>query len=214
MKFKNTVKAGLLSLMLMALLSACTPDLPDYISDYDLVYTKEYKAFNFAAVKTYNLPDTVIYDSAGRVTDKHQYDDLIISTIKSNLNALGWSEIKNGKADVLVLATGNSTLYGSCVSYCGWCYWYWYPGWGYYPPGWGGGWGWYYPTDIVCSSYNAGTVSVAITNPNAPPGSSKQLPVTWVGILNGLVEVSDAEIRSRITTNINQMFIQSPYLKK
>jgi len=66
----------------------------------------------------------------------------------------------------------------------------------------------------VCTSYNAGTISVAITNPNSPPGSDKKLPVAWVGILNGLVEGTDAEIQSRITTNINQMFIQSPYLKK
>ena len=124
MKIKNTVKAGLLlSLVLMALLWACTPDLPDYIADYDLVYTKEDKAYNFAAVKTYNLPDTVLYDTSGK--GKHQYDKLIISTIKSNLDALGWTRVTTSKADVLVLATGNSTLYGSCVAYCGWCYWYW-----------------------------------------------------------------------------------------
>jgi len=216
MKFINALKAGLFSLVLMALLSACAPDLPDYIADYDLVYTKEQKGFDFSTVKTYFLPDTVIYAPAGSGADKHQYDALIVSTIKTNLDALGWTRLSttggSAKADLVVLPVGNSQVNGSCVAYCWWCYWGWYPGWGYYPPGWGGGWGWGYPSDIVCTSYNSGTISVSFANPNA--AANNTLPITWVGILNGLVEGTDAEIRSRIQANINQMFIQSPYLNK
>lgn len=214
MKFTNTLKIGLSSFVLMALLSVCTPSLPDYIADYDLVYTKENKSFNFAAVNTYFLPDSVVH-GPNPSSEDHKYDALILSTIKSNLDALGWTRLPtnsgSAKADVVVLPTGSTQLYGSCAAYCWWCYWGWYPGWGYYPPSWGNGWGWGYPTDIVCTSYNTGTVSVAITNPNG--AANNVLPVAWIGILNGLLEGSEAEIRSRITANINQMFVQSPYLK-
>jgi hypothetical protein len=52
---------------------------------------------------------------------------------------------------------------------------------------------------------------VGITDPDQ--ASTNTLPVVWNGILNGLLEGSDASILARVTTNIDQMFKQSPYLK-
>jgi hypothetical protein len=39
-------------------------------------------------------------------------------------------------------------------------------------------------------------------------------PVLWVGVLNGLLEGSDASIITRMTTNIDQAFKQSEYLQQ
>jgi len=115
-------------------------------------------------------------------------------------------------ADVVVMPVANGETYASCAAYCWYCYWGWYPGWGYYPPAWGPGWGWGYPTDVICTTYNTGTLVVSMTEPN--DAKENTLPVAWVGILNGLLEGTTTDIGNRITTNINQMFVQSPYLKQ
>jgi len=209
---KHLWKTGASMLGLVLTMAGCIPNGPDYISDYDVVYTNYDKNFDFSGVHTYLLPDSVVH--AGGGSADHTYDDQILSTLETNLNNLGWTRLENSagvKADVVVLATAQEVIYGSCAAYCWYCDWGWYPGWGYYPPAWGPGWGWGYPTDVICSSYNTGTLVVSITEPNQAHDNT--LPIAWVGILNGLLEGSSASIGSRITTNINQMFVQSPYLK-
>jgi len=196
------------------ILSSCKPGEPDYISDYDIVYTNYKKDFNFNSVTTYFLPDSVVHAIGSGGTADHTHDAQILSALKSNLDALGWTRLSASggtAADVVVLPIAHGETYASCAAYCWYCYWGWYPGWGYYPPVWGPGWGWGYPTDVVCSTYSTGTVTVAITTPKA--AGNNTLPVAWLGVLNGLLEGSDASIDERIVTNINQMFIQSPYLK-
>lgn len=195
-------------------LSSCKPGEPDYISDYDIVYTNYKKDFDFNTVTTYFLPDSVVHAIPPGETADHKFDAQILSTLKTNLDALGWTRLPtNGPtaADVIVMPVANGETYASCAAYCWYCYWGWYPGWGYYPPVWGPGWGWGYPADVVCSTYSTGTVVVSITAPKL--AGNNTLPVAWVGILNGLLEGGDASISDRIVTNINQMFIQSPYLK-
>ncbi|MBZ5859020.1 DUF4136 domain-containing protein [Flavihumibacter profundi] len=207
---KNSSRGLLKILLSVALFSACTPSSPDYIADYDLVYTKERSGYDFSAVHTYFLPDSVAHVGGD---SKHIYDSTILKSLKTNLDALGWTrltETGTEKADVMVFPAANEVTYASCTAYCWYCYWGWYPGWGYYPPYPGYGWG--YPSDIVCASYNTGTVVVTMTDPNK--AANDTIPVAWVGILNGLLEGSQAEITSRINTNIDQMFIQSPYLKQ
>ena len=214
MKKTTALRVGLLSFVLVTVLHACTPSSPDYISDYDLIYTKEDKSFNFQNVTTYYLPDSVVHGPSGGSTPNHKYDAQILSTLKTNLDALGWTRLPNSggsaKANVVVLPFASTSEYQSCAAYCWWCYWGWYPIWGYYPPAWGGGWGW--GSSVVCTNYSTGTLTIGMTNPNT--AAANTLPVVWTGILNGLMEGSETDVRSRITNSINQMFTQSPYLKK
>lgn len=207
-------KVSLVALALVVLCLGCRPTSLEYISDYDLVVTNYNRDYAFNAVNTYFLPDSVVYivDNPGAVN--HKYDDQILGAVKRNLDALGWTQLPSdpgNKADVVVLVSASKDSYASCASYCWWCYWGWYPGWGYYPPAWGPGWGWGYPPGVVCSSYSTGTVIVNITDPDE--ASVNTLPVAWSGVLNGLVEGSESSVISRINTNIDQMFKQSPYLK-
>ena len=210
-----TMKKPLTSVLLFGLLLwGCQPDPLEYISDYDVVYTNHDPGYAFASVGTYFLPDSVVHNAAQGQTADHRFDDDILSAVKRNLDALGWRQLSpNGgqKADVVVLVTASRQAYNNCAAYCWYCDWGWYPGWGFYPPSWGPGWGWGYPSGIVCSSFSTGTVFVGITEPDQVRGQT--LPVVWVGTLNGLLEGSESSIRSRISTNVDQMFVQSPYLK-
>ncbi|WP_336517173.1 DUF4136 domain-containing protein [Pollutibacter soli] len=214
MKLLERTTVALVVLLIIAF-GACTPASPDYISDYDVVYTNYEKSYNFSAVNTYFLPDSVVHNLTGGGTADHKFDEAILTQLETSLNALGWTRLPTNsgstKADIVVLPTVSEQMYGSCAAYCWYCDWGWYPGWGYYPPTWGPGWGWGYPPDIICSSYNTGTLVVAFTDPNI--AANNELPVAWIGILNGLLEGSDANISARITKNIQQMFVQSPYLK-
>jgi hypothetical protein len=204
------------ALFLFVISFACSPSSPDYISDYDVVYTNEDKEYDFSTINTYFLPDSVVHMVEQGDEADHRFDEQILSALVDNLNALGWTRLpENGqnKADVVVLATASNQLYGSCAAYCWYCYWGWYPGWGYYPPGWGPGWGWGYPPSMICTSYATGTVFISITEPDEASSSENKLPVVWVGIMNGLLEGNDADIAARIDKSIDQMFIQSPYLR-
>lgn len=210
------LKAGIVLwvLALTVFFSACRPSALEYITDYDLVVTNYNPDYNFSAVNTYFLPDSVVFitDNPGQVD--HRYDNAILASVKRNLDALGWTQLPaapGNKADVVVLVGAAAATYASCASYCWYCYWGWYPGWGYYPPAWGPGWGWGYPPTTICSSYSTGSVFVSITNPD--DAAANKMPVEWTGVMNGLLEGSESSIKSRLSTNIDQMFTQSPYLK-
>jgi hypothetical protein len=211
---KKQLTYALPGLLFGLLCWGCQPEPLEYISDYDVVYTNHDAAYPFASVGTYFLPDSVVHNTAQGQTADHRYDNDILAAVKRNLDALGWRQLApNGsqKADVVVLVTASRQAYNNCASYCWYCDWGWYPGWGFYPPAWGPGWGWGPPAGIVCSSFSTGSVFVGITEPDEV--RSQTLPVVWIGTLNGLLEGSESSIRSRISTNIDQMFVQSPYLK-
>src|SRR5262245_16207676 len=132
--------------VLFLLFFSCSPSSPDYISDYDVVYTNYEKTYDFSTVQTYFMPDSVVHKMSGGTSADHRYDDAILSQLETSLNELGWQRLSAGsgatKADVIVLPTVSRQIYGSCAAYCWYCDWGWYPGWGYYPPAWGPGWGW------------------------------------------------------------------------
>lgn len=126
---KMKARISLVAFGLTALLFACRPTSPDYISDYDRVVTNYNPDYNFTAVNTYFLPDSVVFatDNPGQSV-VHKYDDQILSAVRRNLNALGWTEISaspGNKADVVVVVGAAAQDYTSCSSYCWYCYWGW-----------------------------------------------------------------------------------------
>ncbi|MDI3320519.1 DUF4136 domain-containing protein [Pinibacter soli] len=213
MRIKKAYPKAIAAVLILAsslTLWSCYPSAPDYIEDYDLVYTQPDNSYDFSKVTTYMLPDSVEHIVNPGDKPDHTYDKTILAELKKQLDALGWTRVTSTAGDVVVLPSVTHQKQGVCQAYCWWCYWGWWPGWGYYPPAWGGGWGWWYPSDVVCATYNTGTLVVNMTNPKQP--KPNQLPVVWLGVLNGLLEGGTANINSRIQTNIAQMFKQSPYL--
>jgi len=191
---------------LFILLAGCYPDGPEYTDELDSVYTNYSPDFNFSQPLTYSLPDGVIDvdgnpDNSPVFIDTN-FSDAIISSLKSNLNAQGWTEVdENDDPDVVVLAAAmdSNFLYYS-VDWWGWYYPGHFPGWGWYYPG-------YYPTYI--SGFSVGTIVIQMTSPSGITGN--QVPVEWVCVINGLLEGTDAYIIDRIDANIDQAFMQSPF---
>ncbi|MDQ4139765.1 MAG: DUF4136 domain-containing protein [Bacteroidota bacterium] len=199
------------------LLSGCYPNEGENIEDYDLVATTYDKNFNFSAVRTYYIIDSVVtitdQQNQGNGQSNREQNRYIIDQVISNLNTLGYTRLTtfdpNVKPDVLVTTAAWSTTNTSYYYDNWWNYWGWWGGWDPWYPGYGAG---YYPYTVARAvSYSTGTVIIEMSNPNAPP-TNNRFPSVWTGALNGLLVGSEANYQARVTNAINQAFSQSPYL--
>lgn len=201
--------------LMMGLITACYPGGAEFVDELDIVSTNYDEDFNFAAEMTYSLPDCVIEiddsdfgDPGGELPDciSDQFSDEILSKIRENMTAYGFTEVDESEDPDLVFlvsAMETTTLYYFYDP--SWWWWY-YPGWG---PGWG--WGYPYPPAYV-SGYTSGTIFMQMSDPDGIEGD--KVPVHWNGIINGLLQGSNSNILSRIDRNVDQAFEQSPYLQK
>jgi hypothetical protein len=192
--------------------TACYPDRSvDSTTEFASVTTLFDNQASFQTITKYALPDTVIYvpklegKEVPAVTQQ-----AILSAIRTNLNTLGWTEVVNARTtpvDVYVTAAVASNTYVGWV-YDYWGYWGWYP---YWPPGYGGGSGWYYPGYWYPYSYTTGSVILGMVDARAQPGTER-VPLIWTGAVNGVLADATSNI-AIATAGINQAFEQSPYLK-
>jgi hypothetical protein len=190
------------------LLSGCYPEGPDYISDYDLVYTNYSPSFDFKAARTYALPDSVPLVTGnlaeGETPEFVQpiYGNVIINQLRQNMDARGWERVGvNDEPDVVLLPAAitqeNVSYY---ANYWGW----YYPSYGY---------GWYYPGYYpTYTSYTSGSLILQMTLPDET-NLSNNTPVVWFAVVNSILEGSSLDIVTRLERNIDQAFTQSEYLK-
>ncbi len=216
---KKFGKWGLLGILsLPVLLFSCYPGGPEYVEDMDLVASKYDETFDFSQVRTYIMPDTVmpVYDpdhpEDAEPVDK-QMQKLILDEVANQLDLIGYERIYdtiNGYPDLYIT---NTVLSSTWVEYY-WDYWYYY--WGYYPYWpfyWGGGYYPWYPWGTpVVYSYTTGTVLIQMMDPNNVDPETEQIPVVWIGAINGLAEGGQANINERVRRGIQQVFKQSDYL--
>lgn len=209
---KRTTRNLLGGTLVMLLLGGCYPEQPDYINEYDLVYTNHAPDYDILAKRTYALPDSIVILGTGDIDNGEApdkvdavYANQILNRIKANMADYGWVKVEDpDSADVVLLPSAVKTLnidayyYGG--GYWGWYYPYW--GYGWYYPG-------YYPT---YTSYTTGSLVMQMNVPKEV-SPSENVPVIWVGVINGLLEGSNASIADRITNNVDQAFKQSEYLK-
>lgn len=191
-------------------LFSCYPDQTASVNDLDIVITNYDSSYNFGSVNSYIMPDTVVdILGSGGGTGDHQYDNVILSQVATQLNNLGWTRVFDTlttKPDVAVMINALSSTYS--YSYYDWYdYWGWY---GYWPPYYGGG-GYYYPWGTYSYSYTVGTLLIQMSEYVPTQASAKDsIKFVWVAGINGVI--SGSNISSRISTDINQAFKQSPYL--
>tara|TARA_R110002020_G_scaffold215346_3_gene422529 strand:+ start:17203 stop:17625 length:423 start_codon:yes stop_codon:yes gene_type:complete len=136
------------------------------------------------------------------------YKTAILASIRDNMRNAGYTEVdKSANPDLIILPTVFQT--DQIYFYYDWWYWNWFY------PGWGPGWGWYYPGYYPpqVSRIRTGTVMMQMTDPKNV-SETNQIPVSWTGVLNGLLEGDVSSINNRINTNIDQAFEQSPYIAK
>ena len=207
-----------LVIVLTVALYSCYPGGPTDVSDYDLVITAFDEDFDYGAIRTWAMPDSVVQlDSTQTISQSDQ--QLILDQVAMNMNALGYKRIINPDTipadsipDVVVLVASTNQTWNAWVSYPWWNYWYWWPGWGYYPPYYGGGWGWGYPPTGAYYSYNVGTLIIDMAQGIPDDPSKKQTHGIWGAGINGLLESSPSNNQQRAQSLIDQAFEQSPYL--
>lgn len=188
---------------------SCYPDRPEYVEEYDVVYTNYSPSFDFENTYNYALPDSVLFLDDNREPDdspefiEAKFGDAILSNLRQNLNARGWTEVEEDAGPQLIVlpsAFDQTFLYGYSGGY--WCWYY---------PGCFPGWGWGYPgySPGYVTGYKTGTVLVQITDPGDI--RNEEVPVIWTATLNGLLQGSDSNIIGRIDGNLDQAFTQPPF---
>lgn len=189
------------------LLYGCYPDGGEYVEDFDAVYTNYEQDFNFNTTYTYSIPDKVMDLDDSEENDPEYIDqvyaDAILNTVKANLDAMGWTEVSaNSNPDIVVVAAAFDQTF---ISYNPWW-------WDWYYPWYGPDWGWYYPGYYpgYVSGYSSGSVLVQMTYPE-DTNSDNEVPVVWLGALNGLLQGSESNILGRITIGLNTAFNHPPF---
>jgi len=201
-------------------LTSCYPGGAEYTSDTDLVVTTHNPDFNYSAVTTYYLPDSISHIVPEGDEPDYSFDPFIIEEMERNFDALGWERVDStftAEPDVAItLTVVKVTTYNiySIPWYPGWGWgWYWKSSdetnyWGY--PGYGWGYPWYGGTYV--SSYETGTVVWYLFDPDNVDEENEVIYLEWQGALNGLLGSNKTNTKDRITRSIDQGFRQSPYL--
>jgi len=201
-------------------LSGCYPDKIDSVTEQDFAATLYDDTALPGDYLTFSVVDTVVHMTDDGEDDSNlsrEHDDFILSLIRQNMLDMGYDEITNPAAitqpELLLLVSAKpSDYYGMYW----WDYWGWYPGWGY--PGWGyPSYPWYpgYPwPPVVYYSYTTGTVIIDMMDTENLDPEEHTSSIIWSGIVEGILVKNSELTRSRLEKQINQLFIQSPYLQK
>jgi hypothetical protein len=194
----------------VALSAGCYPDRSvSSAAQLDLVLTQVNPNSVFRGVATYSLADSIVHliPEGSEDTLSRAYDQLILNTVKSNLDGLGWTEVANTQdnpPDVAVEVSAIATENYAWISYP------WFPYWGWYWP-WYPGYAPIYPPTTIVYNYKTGTLIMDMIDAKNPDTPGQKLKIMWTGALNGVLETGNAS--ARLTSGINQAFTQSPYLK-
>lgn len=200
------------------LFGACTPGDQITASESDVVITVYDNEFNFGVLNTFTVLDTIVElgDSTQSGDDyDHSNDAAILAQIQQGFENAGYTYVDPSTVDSLnvpdfIVQVGVTTQ----DFYSVYSYWPGYPGYGWCWYCWGG-WYPYYPSSGVSYAYSTGTLVTVMTNPNdyADQGNNV-VGSPWQGFINGVTNDTASSIQSRLKTDINQMFVQSPYLKR
>lgn len=215
-------KAGILTVIVFAL-TACYPGGAEYTSDTDIVITDYDEQYNFNAIKTYFMSDSVNQIVAEGKEPDHSSDAFIIGELETNFNNLGWTRIvdsTSAEPDVAVVVAAvkvkNYNIY-TMPWYGGWGWgWYWkstgeitywgYPGYGWgYPPYYGG---------TYVTTYETGTLAWYLFDPKLVDENNENIILQWGGAVNGVLGSSATTTQDRVIKGIDQAFRQSPYLSE
>lgn len=210
----------LLTGLFAQLIVSCYPEGANNTDEMDVAITSYDKSADFSSYSTFSMPDSIVYftQKSESITGDHQFDKSILKLVADNFTQMGYTKIAGSATDkpdflVTVSAITNVNYYYSSSNWYN--YWGWYPGWDWY------GWNWpnnsfspYYPWYPVVYSYRTGSVIIEMFDTKNVVPTTAKLPVLWTGIADGLLSGSDAFILSRVEAELNQCFVQSPYLKQ
>jgi hypothetical protein len=188
---------------------SCYPEGADSIQDYDIAMTNYDKSADFKTFSTFAIADTIVYFSNDKETSlSHEFDDQIVELVTRNFIEKGYSVVDTSEnpSFVVTISAFSNINYAYYVDN-------WYNNWSWYWGWWGAPFNPYYPWYPV-SVYSYRTGSVVIDMVSTAPRTDGKANVVWTGIADGLLQGSSTSILNRLDKQINQCFIQSPYLSK
>lgn len=200
----------MLTVSLALFMSSCYPEGADTIEDYDVAITNYDKGADFSSFSTFAIPDTIVYFANDKNAKlNHQFDEQIIQVVTDNFIKRGYSKVENPEtASFIVTVSAFSNVNYSYYIDNWYNNWNWY--WGWWP---GGAFNPYYPWyPVSVYAYQSGSVVIDMISTTAR--SDNKVNVIWSGIADGLLQGTQQSIINRVNTQLNQCFIQSPYLKK
>ena len=198
-----------------ALLVACQPE-PDAarLIDELVVATNYDPNADFTSYTTYAIPTDTIglisnnSDDTIIVASENDYPRPVLNTIKSNLNARGYTQVarnQNPDLGINVLIVNDFNVFQQVVypNYYG------YPG-NYYSGYYGYG-SWYYYPYVNTYTYNTGVLIIEIVDlKNKTPDN--KVSVIWDAYLGDVY--STINLIDQTVKGIDQAFLQSPYVDK
>lgn len=206
---------GAAALTALVLVLSCSPDSGfNTVKDYDVVATHYDPEVDFTTLSTYAMPDTIIHfrdpDDTSSSDLSREHDELVLGLVRANLEAMGYVRETNpgtSPPDVYVVVWVTLAEWLASSSEDWWEMWEWY-----LPDGWGPGWGTYYPYPVEYF-YRAGSIFIdMVQRAEVEEPEEPYIQVYWTGSVNGIMVDTSEGAQQRLTTNINQAFIQSPYL--
>lgn len=196
----SRVRAAALAAAVAAAAAACYPNTVETVDETRFVITAYDSTFDFGSVQRYAISDSVFRISTAGGNWSRQVDNAIVAELRTQLNALGWTEVPyNGpgtgsQAQIVAVAAGSTASWEVWGTGC-WYYWcYWYP--------------WYPPTYYY--DYETGGVLLTLIDPNRPEDSQDRIVASWGAALGGLL--TGTPNTQVIQAGIRQAFSQSPYL--
>jgi hypothetical protein len=214
------VFAMVMLIPLISLFTGCYPDKVDYVDEFDMAGTLYDEEADFSSYTTFHVIDTLMHLTEDGEDDPNlsrEHDEFVLETVRQNLLNKGYTELASPDSlnmpDLEMLVQVMTSDFYTYYSYW-YYYWGFYPGWGYWYPGWGGGYPGYPWNPGYVSSYSTGTLIVEMLDTEASLDLSERPGVIWAGIVNGLLTNNSTNTRARLDKQINQLFVQSPYMKK
>jgi hypothetical protein len=202
-------------------ITACDDDADfvNIIPPASVVTTFNDPNFNFATLRTFAMPDTVVHFNpvTGNPIDvPRQFDRAALDQVRQDLLSRGYVQISNPltvRPDFIVLVGASATQnYNAFVSVPWFGLWGSAPVWGWFAPGFDTSWGIVYPWfgTVGVTSYDRGTLVVTIVPTASVNPTGKQISAVWAGVATAVLagQVTSASVQAAI----NRMFDLSPYL--
>jgi hypothetical protein len=177
--------------------------------------------FNFGALSTFSMPDTVVQFTPATGTPiavSRQWDAAILTRVAAGFESRGYTRVTASSTvtpDFVVLVGATATTnYNAFVSYPWFSSWGFYSGWAWYAPGFDASWGIVYPWYGVVgvTSYDRGTVVVTAIPTRSVAPASKTITAVWAGVATALV--NGTVTVDHVNAAIDQMFTLSPYFTR
>ena len=216
---KEVQRIFLLGLAILVTMTfpSCDEEGAEYIDELDTIVTRYDETFDFSTIKTYVMPDTVIYvpEVSIQSDSRKEFDRAILQQVAENFEKLGYTKLEEGETkvsdpDAIVTLTIMENDVYAVYPYPWYNYWGWYD-WAYWGYPWiGPGYSPYYPSYWGVYAYSTGTLVIDMIQP-VQIEQENHVPVVWNGLFNGIASYGMDE---RMLEGIDQMFEQSPYLSQ